>query len=127
PAYGITVISAMMTSLSRLAEGRPHGDCDSADSACGPLAVGAGSGPQAQRVGPHRYLLPAAPRAYPLPWPVRRGPAPRHSRWSSWPVQGGGTLGGARHAPRAPGWPRTRVAERLPPRSDSRGAVRRES
>src|SRR5262249_43482732 len=33
------------------------------------------------------------------------------------------TLGGARDAPLAPGWPETSVAERLPPRPDSRCAV----
>src|SRR5215813_3288880 len=39
----------------------------------------------------------------------------------------GGTSGGARDAPLAPGGPWTRVAERLPPRPDSRGAVWRKS
>src|SRR4029434_1047962 len=64
----------MMPPLANLAEGVPHGDYDSADQSRGPLAVGARGRPQAQRGCPHRYLLPSAPCAYPLVWPVILAP-----------------------------------------------------
>ena len=64
----------MITLLSRLAEGRPHGGCNSSDQARGPLAFDAGSDTQAQRGCAHQYLLPSVPCAYPLVWPWSGGP-----------------------------------------------------
>src|SRR5262245_16361323 len=103
-------IAAMLHPLGNLAARVPHGACDSADPSRGPLAFGAGGSPQAQRGGAHRYLLSAAPGACALVWPWRGGPAPGASRWSSCPLSGGGTPGGAWHAPPAPAWPHTHLA-----------------
>ena len=64
----------MITLLSRLAEGRPHGSCDLSAQACGPLAFGAGSGTQAQRGCAYQYLLPSVPCACPLVWTWSGGP-----------------------------------------------------
>src|SRR4029450_12085609 len=113
----------MMAPLRSFAEGVPHGRYHSAHPSGGPLAFGVGGSPQAQHSGTYRYLLPSAPRSCPFLWSWRGGSAPGDSRLSSCPLYGGGTLGGARGAPLAPRWPGTRVAERLSPRTDSRGAV----
>src|SRR5215510_11839444 len=69
----MTAISAMIHSLGKLAERVPHGDCDSADQSRGSLAFGAGGSPQAQRGGPHRYLLPSTPRSFFFEWTASAG------------------------------------------------------
>src|SRR5262245_57989701 len=113
----------MMSPPEELVEEVPHGSSDPANQPGGSFAVGTGSHTQAPGGCAHRYLLPSAPCPCPFVWPWRGGPAPGHSRWSSGPLEGGNTLRGARDAPLAPGSPGTSVAQRLPPRTDSRCAV----
>src|SRR5262249_50930125 len=85
-AYTDRATFAMMAPLRSFAEGVPHGHCYSSDQSRGPLAFGAGGGPQAQHRCAHRYLLPAAPRPCALVWPWSRSPAPGDSRWPSCPL-----------------------------------------
>jgi hypothetical protein len=110
--YGVTGTSAMMQPLAQLVERVPHGDDESAEQARGPLAFGARGGPPAQRGCPHRDLLPSAPGACPGVWPGSGGPGPGDSRWSSCPLEGGGTSGGTWAVPPAPARPPARLAPR---------------
>jgi len=101
-----------MQPLAKLADTGPHGDDDAADQARGPLPFGARGGPQAPRGCPHRYLLPSAPRACPVVWPGSGGPGPGDARWSSCPLEGGGTAGGTWDVPPTPARPPARLAPR---------------
>src|SRR4029434_5657061 len=101
-----------MAPLAQLAARVPHGDDDAAEQSRGPLPFGARGGPQAQRGGAPRYLLPAAPRACPVVWPGSGGHGPGDSRWSSCPLEGGGTSGGTWDVTPAPARPPARLAPR---------------
>src|SRR5262245_34585878 len=109
-AYVSTGTSAMIQPLATLADGVPHGADDAAEQARGPLACGAGGRTHAQRGGPHRPLLPAAPRSSPRVWPRSGGPAPGDSRWPPCPLSGGGTPGGPWEVIPAPARPPARRA-----------------
>src|SRR5215510_5766799 len=113
----------MIAPLGSLTEGVPHGYCNSSDQSGSSLAVGAGGGPQAQRGGTHRYLLPSAPRPCPLLWPWGRGAAPGDAGWPACPLEGGGTSGGTGDVPLPPAWLDVRLAPCLPAGADARGTV----
>ena len=61
------VTCAMIASFRSLAEGVPHGHCYSSDQSGGPLAFGAGGGPQAQR-GPVKLKLRYPAISSNVPW-----------------------------------------------------------
>src|SRR5215467_2658631 len=82
-AYSVTILSAMIDPLRKLAEGVPHGGHDSPEQSRGPFTVGARGGPQAQYRYAHRYLLSSASGSRPVVWSWSGGLAPGHSRWSS--------------------------------------------